>query len=303
MTYLSPEQVTQLLRPIHPSRVTVRKDDGLSHLEAYDVRAHLNRIFGFGRWSADLIDLTALYEQMSEKTNKDKTSTWEVVSVGYRATMRLTVRAPDGTVLATYTEAAAGSATNFPVTKRSDAADFAIKTAESQALKRCVTNLGDQFGLSLYQKGSRDALVKATLVGAETTNEPVDEHVIPVTPEAGEEAQAQASAQVTSPDTSAVPGSAESTPPAAPPTATPDDEAAQQEAQAQTAKLREAALHLVAPDFTGTRQDAIVGLGRINLQAGKQRLLQQPVRKENGEEVTVGVFLDDLLKRVSRSAA
>lgn len=293
MTYLSSEQVTQLLRPIHPSRVSVR--DGLSHLEAYDVRAHLNRIFGFGRWSADLIELVGLYETISDDSKR--------VSVGYRATMRLTICAPDGTLLATYTEAAAGSATNFPVTKRSDAADFAIKTAESQALKRCVTNLGDQFGLSLYQKGSRDALVKATLVGAETTNEPVDEHVIPVTPEAGEEVQAQASAQVTSPDTSAVPGPAESTPPAAPPTAPPDDEAAQQEAEAQVAKLREASLAFVVPDFAGTRQDAIVGLGRINLQAGKQRLLQQPVRKENGEEVTVGVFLDDLLKRVSRSAA
>lgn len=291
MSYLSPEQITQLLRAIHPSRVSQR--DGLSHLEAYDVRAHLNRIFGFGRWSADLVDLHMLFE--TPDTTKGGSAAF---TVGYRATVRLTVCAPDGTVLATYTEAATGDA-KMPDYKRGDTHDFAIKTAESQALKRCVTNLGDQFGLSLYQKGSREALVKATLVGAEPTTEPVDEHVIPVTPEAGEEVQAQASVQVISSNTSAVVTPPAGSVPAAPPV--PPDETAQQEADVR--KLRTAALAIVADGFTGTRQDAIIALGKINLHAAKLHLQQHPVKRENGEEVTVAVFVDELLKRVSRAAA
>ena len=41
-----------------------------------------------------------------------------------------------------------------------DAHDMALKTAESGALKRAATNLGDQFGLSLYNDGSMLPLVK-----------------------------------------------------------------------------------------------------------------------------------------------
>src|SRR5690606_23537148 len=112
-------------------------------------------------WSADVTDCQMLFEDVHRKVpNKDDSPL--VVTVGYRATMRLAVHAPDGTLLATYTEVATGDASNFPIVKRADAHDFAIKTAESQALKRCAINLGDQFGLSLYRKGSTDALVRAT---------------------------------------------------------------------------------------------------------------------------------------------
>lgn len=169
--YLNDEQIGQLLRPINPDRVLQR--DGMSHVEAYDVRAHLNRIFGFGRWSADVVDVDLLFETVGPKSERD---TRVVVSVGYRARLRLTVCAPDGTVLATYTEVATGDAINFPVNKRADAHDFAVKTAESQALKRAATNLGDQFGLSLYRKGSTLPLVIRTLVGgAAASSDGVDD--------------------------------------------------------------------------------------------------------------------------------
>lgn len=154
--YLSSEQVAKLLEPINARRVSHR--DNQSHLEAYDVRAHLCRIFGFGRWSADVLDITPLYEEITGEGNIRR------VYCGYRATLRLAVHAPDGTPLATYTECATGDASNFPITKRADAHDFAIKTAESQALKRCAINLGDQYGLSLYRAGSTEAVVVKTWV-------------------------------------------------------------------------------------------------------------------------------------------
>lgn len=191
MTYLAGEQIAQLLRPINPSRVMQR--DGMSHVEAYDIRAHLNRIFGFGRWSADVLDADMLFETVGPKSERD---TRVVVSVGYRARLRLSVHAPDGAVLATYTEVATGDAVNFPVNKRADAHDFAVKTAESQALKRAAVNLGDQFGLSLYRKGSTDAVVMRTLVApgagaAETEVEHGTPDVIPEVPDTTGEEQPQ----------------------------------------------------------------------------------------------------------------
>lgn len=155
--YLSPQQVDTLLRGIKPSRVLHL--DGMSHLAAYDVRAHLNRVFGFGRWSADVLDVTPLYEAETETKNKKP-----AYKVAYRATVRLSVCSPDGTRLATYTECAVGESV-MPDFKRGDCHDMAVKTAESQALKRCATNLGDQFGLSLYRNGSPDPVVTVTLVG------------------------------------------------------------------------------------------------------------------------------------------
>jgi hypothetical protein len=197
-SYLSEEQVTRLLAPINPRRVGHK--DGMSHLEAYDVRAHLDRMFGFANWDGEVLDSWHLFEEIEgEKVwNPEKKGYggqikpgWDDnrrISVGYRVRYRLVIKAPDGRELARYTEEATGDASNFPGAKRADAHDFAVKTAESQALKRCATNLGDQFGLSLYAKGSMDAIVLRTLVGmpeAEVKTEGApDEHAPEVVPEA-----------------------------------------------------------------------------------------------------------------------
>ena len=144
---LSDIQIDALLQPIAGARVSQKQ--GMSHVEAYDIRRRLTNIFGFGGWSGDVLSDHLLYEDV--QLDKDGRPTR--VSVGYRVTYRLQVAG------ATYTEVAAGDATNFPISKRGDAHDFAVKTAESQALKRCAINLGDQFGLSLYNKGSLAPLV------------------------------------------------------------------------------------------------------------------------------------------------
>lgn len=178
MTYLDRKQVEQLLRPINPSRVLKKQNQ--SHLEAYDVRAHLNRIFGFARWSGDVIKMT-LVSQV-EGTNK---SGKPAVTVVYRAGYRLSIRAIDGEPLATYTEYASGDAINFPLNQLGDAHDFAMKTAESQALKRAAHNLGDQFGLSLYNNGSYGPLVIGTLAtpDAGASDQGVDDEAPQITAE------------------------------------------------------------------------------------------------------------------------
>lgn len=164
---ITPEQQAQLLRPLHASRVAVL--DGNSHLAAWDVRAHLIRVFGFGAWSADLLALDLLYDQETQ-TRAGK----EARKVAYRATVRLTIHATG----ATYTEAAVGE-TIMPTFKHGDAHDFAIKTAESQAFKRCAINLGTQFGLSLYDAGNLADVVKGVIGGGVQLPEPTK----PVTPD------------------------------------------------------------------------------------------------------------------------
>lgn len=153
---LSNEQYEQLLKPLNASRVAQRNQAGisLSYLEAWDVKAHLIRIFGFGGWSADVLSADLAFEE------KDEKGRW---NVGYRVVMRLRIHGDDSLTFneATYTEAAVGSSTQ---PQRGEAHDMAIKTAESDALKRAAINLGTQFGLSLYDNGNRNDVVKKTLV-------------------------------------------------------------------------------------------------------------------------------------------
>lgn len=161
------DQVGALLKKIAPQRVLVAQ--GHSHVPAYEVIAHLNRVFGFGGWDKQILDLTIVHErstppqlkrkrQESDPDEYDQGRWW----VTYACRMRLTIKDPAGNVVAHYEDAATGSAQNMP--SPADAYDFAIKNAVSYALKRCAKDLGDQFGLSLYNKGMKDALVRNTLV-------------------------------------------------------------------------------------------------------------------------------------------
>lgn len=149
---LTEQQVAFLLQPI--SQLRVRNLNGMSHLEAWDVRRQLIRVFGFDGFTVETMSL----DLVSEREAKPGSNRWTVV---YRAQVRLTIKATDGRPLTVFEDAAAGDAINQP--KLGDAHDFAMKTALSQALKRCAVNLGDQFGLSLYNDGSQAPVVLRSL--------------------------------------------------------------------------------------------------------------------------------------------
>lgn len=180
MTYLTRAQVDKLLEPINPRRVG-KDGKGFSHIEAYEARAHLSRVFGFARWSEEVTAQECIFEA-------ENNGRWTVC---YRSIVKVTVCAPDGTVLAVYAEGATGEAKNQP--SRGDAHDLALKTSQSQAFKRAVVNLGDNFGLSLYGGGSLKPLVFRTLVLPDEQTVPdaqemyerltVDEHVTEIAPE------------------------------------------------------------------------------------------------------------------------
>lgn len=185
---LTKPQYDFLTAGIDPKRVSHRQ--GQSHMEAWDIRRHLIRVFGFTGFDVERRDLalvkeiesppgTLTYKNNDGSTRTNQKTAWTVV---YRIELRLIVKAWDGTVLAHWDDGATGDGVNMP--SIGDAHDFALKTAYSQALKRCAVNLGDQFGLALYNAGRTDAVVLRSLVvpdGVEVVPPPVD--TTPVLPE------------------------------------------------------------------------------------------------------------------------
>lgn len=173
MSGISRAQYDALMGDLKAGRIAKRKVSGreLSYLEAWDVRAHLIRLFGFGGFSvtADEAECVAhLTEQGTSKRN-------HVVSWKVRVTLEI------GALGATYSEYAIGTA-NLP--DIGEAHDMAIKTAESDALKRAAINLGTQFGLSLYDQGNRADVIRVCLVQPDGEAAPVEMPDIVVTPPA-----------------------------------------------------------------------------------------------------------------------
>jgi len=147
---LNHAQTEQLLKGINANRVASRRGGGgksLSYVEAFDIKAHMIRIFGFGEWSWDVLSADLVFAIQGERN-------WEV---GYRVIGRLTIHATG----ATYTEAAVGIASLPSV---GEAHDMAVKTGESDAFKRAAINLGDNFGLSLYKNGQTAPVVIDTMI-------------------------------------------------------------------------------------------------------------------------------------------
>lgn len=153
------DQVEALLLGINPSRV-LADGKGHAHVSQQDVTAHLIRTFGFGNFDTRILSLDLVFEQPSQpgRDGKQRPGRFDVC---YRATVELTVRNRRGEVVATYENVSTGTAENQ---KRGDAHDLSSKSAVSLALKRCTINLGDQFGLSLYNRGQIPPLVRRTLV-------------------------------------------------------------------------------------------------------------------------------------------
>ena len=161
MSAFNAQQTLQLLQAIHPSRV-LRDPKGHPHVSQQDITAHLIRIFGFGNFDTEILESTCIFEQpttsVDKETGKPKPDRWDVC---YRAKVRLTIRDADGNEVCHYEDGSTATAQNQT---RGDAHDGAFKSALSLAKKRAAVYLGDQFGLSLYNKGQMRALVKGTLV-------------------------------------------------------------------------------------------------------------------------------------------
>jgi hypothetical protein len=141
-------QQLALMSPLNPARVSKR--DNMSYLEAWDVKASLIKVFGFGGFSSELIESEILdYREQPQRNNPAKMN-WKVTA---KAVVRLTIHQTG----AVYTEAAIAGSMQPDIT---ESMDMAIKSAESDALKRAAIFLGTQFGLSLYSNGRTGDVVQ-----------------------------------------------------------------------------------------------------------------------------------------------
>jgi hypothetical protein len=181
MSYLSPEQYAILMHPrgIHKDRVLAR--DGMAYVEAHDIKAEMIRVYGWNRFSWQIKDATLLFER-PVKTKKGG----DAFQVAYRVHGVLSVAAPDGTHLADYSGAHVGTSIHPDL---GEAHGNALANADSYAFKRAALYpLGTQGGLGLYNKGSRDEIVRWTAVkpeGAEGNAADADD-APPVAPESSE---------------------------------------------------------------------------------------------------------------------
>lgn len=163
-TPITEAQLKILMGNLNPARVSSRSQGGrsLSYVEAYDIKATLIRVFGFTGFSAEITDTRIIDIEKGEKDGKPR------IVVCAMSTCQLTIHQTG----AIYTESAVASQTGRDI---GEVTDFAVKTASSDALKRAAIYLGSQFGLSLYNNGSTQDVVRVVFApGQETTVAPVE---------------------------------------------------------------------------------------------------------------------------------
>lgn len=273
---LTPEQIDLLLQPLDDRRV--RSLSGNSHLEAWDDRRWLLRIFGWGGFDIETLECAVVSERSVWEEKNPLKGRHTVV---YRAQVRLIIKDTDGKVVAHFDDGAMGDGINQP--SLMSAHDFAQKTALSQALKRCCVNLGDAFGLSLYSKGSTNAVVGRSIAHTGSAVHEAQEEVT--------RGELDEPAPDLSETSTVVPSPPVVEQAAAPPAATSPDA----DVEALRARVMEA--------INMTRQDSIVTLGRIKIDAARSRAMNAMTTSPAGEPMTMGVLLDRAINNATKKAA
>lgn len=146
------EQIEALEKPLDSDRVKQR-DKGkatLSYIEGWDAIATANRIFGYGRWSRETVELSHLCSTTKKAKHGDRDNHY----VSYRALVRVSIRCNgDSFVQRDGVGFGQGIASD-----EGEAHEGAIKEAETDAMKRALSTFGNQFGLALYDKEQRNVV-------------------------------------------------------------------------------------------------------------------------------------------------
>ena len=153
------EQTALLSGPLDKANVATRTQGGttLSYIAAWHAIAEANRIFGFGCWDRETVELRQLGEpRLVDGKNR----------VGYSARVRITVRAGDSVIVRE------GCGFGSGIDRDTDQAhESALKEAESDAMKRALMTFGNPFGLALYDKTQANvAEVVSAVVQTATTS-------------------------------------------------------------------------------------------------------------------------------------
>lgn len=135
-------QIKTLEQELDSNRIKTREKGNinLSYLEGFDVIETANRIFGYGNWSYTINKLEQVSQEQNQKQN---------FVVCYKAIVNVLVH--DSEHLKQINREDVGIGTGIAKTL-ADAHEGANKEAVTDALKRTLRTLGNQFGLSLYDK-------------------------------------------------------------------------------------------------------------------------------------------------------
>lgn len=141
----SQAQVDALQSPLSGDVVKTREQSGrtLSYIEGWWAISEANRIFGFGGWSQEVLDIKCV----SERERKIGRGTKDGWGVSYVATIRVVVNG----VKREGVGAGHGIDVDLGIAHES-----AIKEAATDALKRALMTFGNQFGLALYDKDKKN---------------------------------------------------------------------------------------------------------------------------------------------------
>lgn len=148
MSILGQPAIDALSSPLDVKHVKERQQAGqkLRYVEAWHTIAEANRIFGFDRWSREIVEMRCVWEGTIKTRNGERNA------CSYVATVRVTVFDPQtdraiGTIVRHGTGAGHGMGSH-----PGEAHESAVKEAESDAMKRALMTFGWPFGLALYDK-------------------------------------------------------------------------------------------------------------------------------------------------------
>ena len=141
----SDKQLQELQEPLSSQAVRTRSQSGrnLSYIEGWYAISEANRIFGFGCWDQEIIELRCVAER-ERKIGRDQKAGW---GVSYVASIRINV--------AGIKREGVGAGHGIDV-DLGQAHESAIKEAATDAMKRALMTFGNQFGLALYDKEQRN---------------------------------------------------------------------------------------------------------------------------------------------------
>lgn len=139
------KQLQALNEPLSQQVVKIRTQSGraLSYIEGWWAIHEANRIFGFGGWDQELVEIRCVSER-ERKIGREKKDGW---GVSYIAKVRINV---SGVI-----REGVGAGHGIDV-DLGQSHESAIKEAATDAMKRALMTFGNQFGLALYDKDQRN---------------------------------------------------------------------------------------------------------------------------------------------------
>ena len=135
-------QIEVLNKELDSNRIKIREKGNvsLSYIEGFDVIDTANLIFGYGNWSY----LISKLEQVSQEQNHNQNFV-----VCYKAVVKLIIKDENHSKSISRQDVGFGSGVAKTL---ADSHENAGKEAVTDALKRTLRSLGNQFGNSLYDK-------------------------------------------------------------------------------------------------------------------------------------------------------